>query len=50
MTGENGWFVAQTTLVGISSNGQMTPLGTFTWGYAINGSGPAFPRPDTFTP
>ncbi|MHB8209099.1 hypothetical protein, partial [Mucilaginibacter sp.] len=31
-------FVGYTTLVGINSNGSMTPIATFTWGYGASGT------------
>jgi hypothetical protein len=33
------WFDAEVTLVGVSKNGSITPLGSYSWGYTVAPSG-----------
>ena len=44
-----GFFVAETTLVGRDASGNLTPLGTYTWGYLSTGNGIQLMQP-VFTP
>ena len=44
------WFRAETTLVGIDSNGRLTALGSYSWGYSLSGDSGLFEaKPATFS-